>query len=196
MHIITLLLVAQLVLTLGQTGNDLLRSWLTLKCTSQISIAFIHKYLAKLMRLPLSFFETRNAGDIMQRISDNSRIQTFITNTILSTGISLMFFFIYSCLIQEFGNSLFGFFMIGAAVYIGWTVLFLKKRREMDAKRFQNQSDNQSNLIQLVNGMPDIKLNNCEKAKVKEWHCIQQKIYRTNLQTRALENIQTTEPPS
>ena len=119
-------------------------------------------------------------GDIMQRISDNSRIQTFITNTILSTGISLMFFFIYSCLIQEFGNSLFGIFMAGAAVYIGWTVLFLKKRREMDAKRFQNQSDNQSNLIQLVNGMADIKLNNSEKLKGEEWHSIQQKIYRTN----------------
>ena len=192
MHIISLLLLAQLVLSLGQLGNDLLRGWLTLKCTSQISIAFIHKFLAKLMRLPLAFFETRNAGDIMQRISDNTRIQTFITNTILSTGISLMFFFIYSCLIQEFGNSLFGIFMVGAAAYIGWTMLFLKKRREMDAKRFRNQSDNQSNLIQLVNGMPDIKLNNCGKAKVEEWHCIQQKIYKTNLQTRALENIQTT----
>ena len=192
LHVISLLLLAQLMLSLGQLGNDLLRGWLTLKCTSQISIAFIHRFLTKLMRLPLAFFETRNAGDIMQRISDNSRIQTFITNTIISTGISLVFFVGYSVLMQDFGYSLFGVFLLGAAVYLGWTVLFLKKRREMDAKRFRNQADNQSNLIQLVNGMPDIKLNNCGKAKVEEWHCIQQKIFKTSLQTRALENIQAT----
>ena len=192
LNVIWLLLLAQLMLSLGQLGNDLLRGWLTLKCTSQISISFIHRFLSKLTRLPLSFFETRNAGDIMQRISDNSRIQTFITNTIVSTGISLVFFVIYSGLMHEFGGSLFGVFLLGAVVYIGWTVLFLKKRREMDAKRFRNHADNQSNLIQLVNGMPDIKLNNCGKAKVEEWHFIQQKIFTTNLQTRTLENIQTT----
>ena len=192
LHVISLLLLAQLMLSLGQLGNDLLRGWLTLKCTSQISISFIHRFLTKLTRLPLAFFETRNAGDIMQRISDNSRIQTFITNTIISTGISLVFFVVYSVLMQDFGHSLFGVFLLGAAVYLGWTGLFLKKRREMDAKRFRNQADNQSNLIQLVNGMPDIKQNNCGKAKVEEWHCIQQKIYKTSLQTRALENIQTT----
>ena len=191
MYVISLVLFAQLLLTLGQLGNDLLRGWLTLKCTSLISISFIHRFLTKLTRLPIAFFETRNAGDIMQRISDNNRIQSFVTNTIVSTGISLIFFFVYTGLILEFGISLFGVFMAGAVVYIGWTILFLKKRREIDAKRFQNLADNQSNLIQLVSGMPDIKLNNCEKTKVEEWHSIQQKIYRTNLQSRSLENIQS-----
>ena len=119
LHIISLLLLAQLMLSLGQLGNDLLRGWLTLKCTSQISISFIHRFLTKLTRLPLAFFETRNAGDIMQRISDNSRIQTFITNTIISTGISLVFFVVYSVLMQDFGHSLFGVFLLGAAVYLG-----------------------------------------------------------------------------
>ena len=191
LYVISLVLFAQLMLTLGQLGNDLLRGWLTLKCTSLISISFIHRFLTKLTRLPIAFFETRNAGDIMQRISDNNRIQTFVTNTIVSTGISLIFFVVYAGLILEFGISLFSTFMIGAVLYIGWTVLFLKKRRQIDAKRFQNLSDNQSNLIQLVNGMADIKLNNSEKLKVEEWHSIQQKIYLTNLQSRSLENIQS-----
>ncbi|MBQ8673713.1 MAG: peptidase domain-containing ABC transporter [Bacteroides sp.] len=191
LYVISLVLFAQLLLTLGQLGNDLLRGWLTLKCTSLISISFIHRFLTKLTRLPIAFFETRNAGDIMQRISDNTRIQSFVTNTIVSTGISLVFFFIYTSLILEFGFSLFGVFMAGAALYIGWTMLFLKRRREIDAKRFQHLSDNQSNLIELVNGMADIKLNNCEKPKVEQWHSIQQKIYRTNLQSRSLENIQS-----
>ncbi len=191
LYAISLVLFAQLLLTLGQLGNDLLRGWLTLKCTSLISISFIHRFLTKLTRLPIAFFETRNAGDIMQRISDNNRIQTFVTNTIVSTGISLIFFVVYTGLILEFGISLFGAFMIGAVLYIGWTVLFLKKRRQIDAKRFQNLADNQGNLIQLVSGMADIKLNNCEKLKVEEWHSIQQKIYRTNLQSRSLENVQS-----
>ena len=191
LYVISLVLFAQLMLTLGQLGNDLLRGWLTLKCTSLISISFIHRFLTKLTRLPIAFFETRNAGDIMQRISDNNRIQSFVTNTIVSTGISILFFVVYAGLIWDFGASLFGTFMIGAALYIGWTVLFLKKRRQIDAKRFQNLSDNQSNLIQLVNGMADIKLSNSEKMKVEEWHSIQQKIYRTNLQSRSLENVQS-----
>lgn len=189
--IITLLLFAQMAIALGQLCNDLLRGWLTLKATSLMSIAFIRRFLLKLTSLPISFFDKRNTGDILQRISDNVRIQSFVTNSIISTSISIVFLFVYSGVLYNYGSFLFLIFVTGAFISLVWALLFLKQRRNIDAKRFVNMADTQSNLIELISGMSDIKLNNCEREKVDEWHSIQQELFRTNLQNRSLENIQS-----
>ena len=117
------------------------------------------------MRLPIAFFDSKMVGDIMQRIGDYNRIQTFLTGSLLSIVIAAVTFLIYGGIMAGYNIGVFLVFFAGAALYIGWVLLFLKRRRKLDYMRFQEASANQSNIVQLIGGMQDIKLNNCEKQK-------------------------------
>lgn len=190
LNFVVLTLVAQMLLTFGQTANGLIRSWIMLHITTRISISFISDFLSKLMRLPISFFDVKMVGDIMQRIGDNSRIQSFLTGTLLNILFPMITFVVYTIIMATYHLSILVIFLVGSAFYALWVVVFLKKCRALDYKRFQESAQNQSSLVQLVNGMQEIKLNNCEKQKRWEWERIQARLYKVSVKGLALGQTQ------
>ena len=187
---VVVMLVAQLLLVLGQAANDLIRSWLMLHMTTRVSISLISDFLAKLMRLPIAFFDSRKVGDIMQRIGDYSRIQSFLTGTLLSAIMAVVTFVIYGCVMAGYNGGILLVFLLGSTLYIAWVLLFLKRRRKLDYMRFQAASANQSNLVQMVTGMQEIKLNNSEKQKRWEWEGIQAKLFKVSIKSMTLNQTQ------
>ncbi len=190
LNFIVVILIAQVMLTIGQMANNLIRSWLMLHMTTRISISLISDFLSKLMRLPISFFDSKMVGDIMQRIGDSNRIQSFLTGSLLSIVTAALSFLIYGGIMAGYNLTILGIFLLGSVLYIGWIILFMKRRRKLDYMRFQEASANQSNIVQLINGMQDIKLNNCEKQKRWEWERIQAKLYRISIKGLSLGQTQ------
>lgn len=188
--IVIVILIAQVMLTLGQTANDLIRSWLMLHVTTRISISLISDFLGKLMRLPIAYFDSKMVGDIMQRIGDHSRIQSFLTGSIISIAVAVITFVIYSGVMASYNLTILLIFLLGSGLYVLWILLFLKRRRKLDYMRFQEASANQSNIVQLINGMQDIKLNNCEKQKRWAWEAIQAKLYKISIKGLTLQQTQ------
>jgi ATP-binding cassette subfamily B protein len=162
---IMLILVAQMILTMGQTANGFIRNWIMLHITSRISISLVSDFLIKLMKLPIAFFDIKKIGDIMQRIQDHNRIQSFLTQSLIDIVFSALTLIMYTVVMANYNLGILGVFMVGSIMYISWVLLFLKRRREIDYKRFQQAAANQSNIVQLVTGMQEIKLNACEKQK-------------------------------
>ncbi|MDR2126761.1 MAG: peptidase domain-containing ABC transporter [Prevotellaceae bacterium] len=191
LNFIIVMLIAQVMLTIGQMANSLIRSWLMLHMTTRISITLISDFLSKLMRLPISFFDSKMIGDIMQRIGDYNRIQTFLTGSLLSIVMALVTFVIYGCVMAGYDLGILGIFLTGSILYIGWILIFMKRRRKLDYMRFQEAAANQSNIVQLISGMQDIKLNNCEKQKRWEWERIQAKLYKISVKGLSLQQTQT-----
>jgi ATP-binding cassette subfamily B protein len=191
LNFIIVMLIAQVMLTVGQMANSLIRSWLMLHMTTRISITLISDFLSKLMRLPISFFDSKMIGDIMQRIGDYNRIQSFLTGSLLSIVMALVTFVIYGCVMAGYDLGILGIFLTGSILYIGWILIFMKRRRKLDYMRFQEAAANQSNIVQLISGMQDIKLNNCEKQKRWEWERIQAKLYKISVKGLSLQQTQT-----
>ena len=187
---VVMMLVAQVLLAVGQTANSLIRSWLMLHMTTRISISLISDFLCKLMRLPIAFFDSKMVGDIMQRITDYNRIQTFLTGSLLSIVMAAFSFVIYGIVMAGYDMTILGVFLLGSICYIGWILIFLKQRRKLDYMRFQEAANNQSNIVQLINGMQDIKLNNCEKQKRWEWEHIQAKLFKVSIKSLTLGQTQ------
>ena len=190
LSLIVVLLIAQLTLTLGGLANNLIRSWLMLHTTSRVSISLISDFLCKLMRLPIAFFDSKMVGDIMQRIGDYNRIQTFLTGSLLSMVIAVVSFVVYGFIMAGYNATIFIVFLIGASLYVFWVLLFMKRRRKLDYMRFQQASANQSNIVQLIGGMQEIKLNNCEKQKRWEWESIQAKLFKVGVKSLTLGQVQ------
>lgn len=184
------ILIAQLMLFVGRTAVDFIRSWILLHITTRINISIISDFLIKLMKLPMPFFDTKMIGDILQRIGDHRRIETFMTSTSLSTLFSLVNLIVYSIVLMAYNLTIFMIFVIGSVIYVLWIMLFLRKRREIDFKRFSEASANQSSLIQLIYGMQEIKLNNCEKQKRWEWEHIQARLFKVGIKGLALSQYQ------
>ena len=190
MGFVVMILIAQLVLTLGQTANGLIRSWITLHVTARVSISLISGFLAKLMRLPIAFFDVKMIGDIMQRISDHKRIETFLTKSLIDIIFAIITLVMYSFVMATYDLSILSVFYLGSTLYIAWIILFLKRRRSLDFKRFTQSSANQNSLVQLVSGMQEIKLNNTEKRKRWEWERIQAKLFKVSISSLSLNQAQ------
>ena len=187
---VVMMLVAQVVLVLGQTANNLIRSWLMLHMTTRISISLISDFLSKLMRLPIAFFDSKMVGDIMQRIGDYDRIQSFLTGSLLSMAMAVVSFVIYGAVMGGYDPTILGIFLLGSALYVGWILLFMKRRRKLDYMRFQEAAANQSNIVQLIDGMQEIKLNDCEKQKRWEWERIQARLFQVSIKGLVLGQTQ------
>ena len=170
---VTLILTAQLVLYAAQTAVDFIRSWILLHISTRINISIISDFLIKLMKLPIGFFDTKKIGDLMQRIGDHRRIESFLTSSTLNTLFSFVTFLVFAGVLASYSPKLLLMFLVGSALYVFWVMAFLKYRRELDHKRFAQASAEQSGLIQMIMGMQEIKLNNCEKQKRWEWEGIQ-----------------------
>lgn len=189
---VTLVLIAQLVLFLSQTMVNFIRSWILLHISTRINISIISDFLIKLMKLPLGFFDTKMIGDIMQRIGDHGRIQSFLTSSTLSTLFSFFNLLVFSVIMAMYSLTILGIFLLASVCYVAWVLVFLRKRRELDFKRFAQASANQSSLFQLITGMQEIKLNNCERQKRWEWESIQARLFKVSVQGLTLSQIQET----
>jgi ATP-binding cassette, subfamily B, bacterial len=187
---VVMVLIAQLILSLSQTANGLLRNWISLHVTSRVSISLISDFLIKLMKLPISFFDVKLVGDIMQRIGDHNRIKAFLTDSLISIIFAVVTLAMYTIIMATYNLAILGIFLLGSALYVGWVILFLRYRRELDYKRFQQSAANQSNIVQLVTGMQEIKLNACEKQKRWEWERIQIKLFKVSLKSMMLNQNQ------
>lgn len=187
---ITLILIAQLVIFITRLSVDFIRSWILLHVNTRINIALISDFLAKLMRLPLHFFDTKMVGDIMQRIGDHNRIESFMTGSSITTLFSFVNFIVFSFVLAYYDMTILGLFLLGNGLYVGWILAFMKYRRELDIKRFAQAAGEQSNLFQLVTGMQEIKLNNCETEKRWEWERIQVKLFKISIKGLALGQYQ------
>jgi ATP-binding cassette subfamily B protein len=187
---ITLILIAQLALFMGRTSVEFIRSWILLHISTRINISLISDFLIKLMKLPIGFFDTKMIGDIMQRIGDHRRIESFLTTSTLNILFSFINLIIFGIVLAIYDMRIFLIFIVGSILYVIWIYLFMKKRRELDFKRFAQLSDNQSNLFQIITGMQEIKLNNCEKQKRWEWERIQAKLFRVNIKSLSLSQYQ------
>ena len=189
-NFIHLILIAQLTLFISKTSVEIIRSWILLHVTSRINIYLISDFLLKLMRLPIAFFDSKNTGDIMQRIFDHNRIQSFLSSTTLNTLFSTFNLIIFGFILAFYDISIFAVFFTGSFLYVTWTILFLKKRKELDYKRFDQSSNNQSNLFQLISGMQEIKLNGSERRRRWEWEAIQVKLFRISIKSLTLSQTQ------
>ena len=187
---ITLILIAQLVVSASQLSVEFIRSWILLHVNTRINISLISDFLIKLMKLPLRFFDTKMVGDIMQRIGDHNRIEAFLTGSSISTLFSFVNFFIFGFILAYYSPLILGIFLLGNTLYVGWILVFMKYRRELDIRRFAQAAGEQSSLIQLVTGMQEIKLNNCEKQKRWQWERIQVKLFRISVKGMALGQVQ------
>jgi ATP-binding cassette subfamily B protein len=191
LHFIYLVLFAQLFLFFGKTALELIRSWILLHLSTRINISLISDFFIKLMNLPISFFDVRMTGDIMQRINDHKRIERILTTSSLSVLFSVINMFIMGAVLAYYNLKIFAVFFIGSILYFGWVVLFLKRREALDYKRFAEISQEQSKVIELINGMQEIKLHNAEKQKRWGWEYIQARLFRVSMKSLVLEQTQS-----
>ena len=190
LSLITLILIAQLTLFLAQLSVGYIRSWILLHINSRVDISLISDFLIKLMNMPLHFFDTKRTGDIMQRIGDHGRIKGFLMGNSMSILFSLANFIIFAGILAYYNIKILTIFLIGNTFYVLWILYFMKYRRELDIKRFNQASNEQNKIIQLIQGMQDIKLNNCEKQKRWEWERVQVNLFKISVRGLTIGQIQ------
>jgi ATP-binding cassette subfamily B protein len=189
-QLIYLLLIGQLMLYTGSTVVDFIRGWIMLHISSRINISLVSDFLVKLMKLPLSYFDVKIIGDIMQRMGDHSRIESFLTGNAIGMVFSLFNFIVFTLMIILYDAKLFFIFAGGSVAYFGWIYSFLHIRRKLDFRRFDVGAKNQSAIIQLITGMQEIKMNDCEQQKRWEWERIQARLFHLNIRSLSLSQIQ------
>lgn len=187
---ISLILISQLFLFFAQLFVGFIRSWVLLHINARVDIALISDFLIKLMKLPLKYFDSKLTGDLMQRIGDHSRIKSFLMGNSVNVIFSILNFIIFSIILGYYNFNILTIFLIGNSLYVLWIVAFLRFRRELDIKRFNQSANEQSNVIQLIQGMQEIKLNNCELRKRWDWERIQIKLFKINMRGLSLGQIQ------
>ncbi|WP_299122162.1 peptidase domain-containing ABC transporter [uncultured Winogradskyella sp.] len=190
-HFIYLILFAQLALFIGRTAIEVIRSWILLHLSTRINISLVSDFFIKLMNLPIAFFDTRMTGDILQRINDHKRIERILTTSSLNVLFSMVNLLVFSFVLAYYNLMLFGIFLLGSFLYFLWIIIFLKKRRDLDYKRFSEVSQEQSKVIELINGMQEIKLHNAEKQKRWSWEFVQARLFRVSIEGLALEQYQS-----
>lgn len=192
LKIISLILLAQLCLFLGNIVVELIRNWIMLIVGTKINILIISNFLKKLLRLPIKFFDTKLIGDINQRISDHDRIENFLTSQSLLTFFSMLTFVVFFAVLWYFNITILLIYSALSLFAILWSLFWMKKRSILDYFRFQLRSENQEAIYEMINGVTEMKLNLFEDFKRNEWESIQKKLFATNSRILKLNQIQST----
>lgn len=190
LHLVTLILIAQMVLFVSQLVVSMIRSWVALYMNSRINISLISDFLCKLMRMPFRFFETKLLGDLTQRIRDNDRIEQFLTGSSIETLFSMINFLVFSAILAYYSLKILLIFLLGNTLYVAWTQIFMRWKRDLDLKRFNQLADEQDVIFQIIGGIREIKINNCETWKRWEWEKIQAQLFRTKTKTLSILQCQ------
>jgi ATP-binding cassette, subfamily B, bacterial len=178
------------MLSLSETIADMIRSWLLLHVGSRVSIAMIADFLGKLLRLPVSFFESRTAGDIMQRIGDHRQVKSFLMSSSLDIIFSLLTFVVFAFVLMLYSWQIIAVFLFFTVISVVWLALFLKRRRNLDYKRFAVEARERDTLFEMIHAMPEIKIHGLQRGKRWEWERIAIRAYRNEAQGLALRQGQ------
>ncbi|WP_349679402.1 peptidase domain-containing ABC transporter [Flavobacterium sp. UBA6046] len=173
-----LILISQFALTIGSSVVGFIRSWIMLHLSTRVNISLLSDFLSRLMKMPMSYFDSKVTGDLLQRMNDNGRIQNFLTSTAINIVFSTANFIVFTFILAFYNYKILLIFLSGSILYVLWIILFAKYRRAIDNRMFTQMSNNQNNMIELVTGMREIKMNNCEKQKRWEWQKIQAQVFR------------------
>lgn len=187
---VTVILLAQLMLFLGRISIDVLRGWLLLHVSSRINIAILSDFLIKLMRLPMAFFNTKQSGDLLQRIDDHRRVEAFLTSTTLSALFSSINLVIFAAVLAAYSGRVFATFLVGSAAAAAWILAFMRRRSELDHRSFVQRAANREALLQLTSGIEEIKIGNCEQQKRWDWERIQARLFKIDQRRLALTQLQ------
>ncbi|WP_315276465.1 cysteine peptidase family C39 domain-containing protein, partial [Prevotella histicola] len=187
---IWLILLGQLVLTVSRTAIDFIRRWLLLHISLRINISLVSDFFIKLLKLPMSFFDTKLMGDLMQRMGDHSRVNTFLTQQTLSIVFSLFTFVVFSIVLLSYNWLIFIIFMVGSLLYGGWLALFLRRRKVLDYELFEQQAINNNKTYEFITSMQEIKLQDCEQRRRWEWEDVQADLFEIQMKSLKLQQTQ------
>ncbi len=187
---IYLILLAQLMLFLGQMAVNFIQSWVLLHIGTRVNISLLSDFLQKLMKLPLGFFDNKMTGDLLQRIYDHRRIETFLTASILNITFSVLQFVIFGIVLLVYNRMIFFVFLSASLLYVVWVRIFLQKRRVIDEHNFELLTENQNTLIELIQGMQEIKLQTSEQKRRQQWLKIQKQLFQTNRRSLSISQYQ------
>ena len=186
------IMAAQLFIFLGTFSMELIGSWVSLYMTTRININILGDYLSKLLRLPMSFFETKSVGDYQQRLGDHARLQGFVTYSSLQTLFSIVSAPFYLAIIGWYSLEILGFYALLTAAGTMWMAYFFRKRKAIDYEQFKVNAENQNRQYELLNGITDIKLNAYEDYKLEEWRSLQDRQYAMSQKALRLGQVQST----
>lgn len=187
---IWVVLIAQLMLLLSRTAIDFIRRRILLHIGTRINISLVSDFFIKLMKLPMRFFDTKLVGDLLQRIEDHGRIERFLTVQTLNVVFSVFSFVVFGAVLLAYNLNIFLVFLAGSIVYGLWVLLFLKRRRLLDYQYFEKQAINRNIVLQLINGMQEIKLQGCEQRKRWQWEDAQADLFDVNMKALSLQQNQ------
>lgn len=188
---IYLILIAQMVLVVSSTVVDIIRRWILLHISTRVNVSLIADFLMKMTKLPMRFFDTKLIGDLIQRIGDHNRIESFLTNTIVNSLFSLITLVVFGAILIIYNVKMFLVMLVASGLYVAWISLFMKKRADLDHKTFAVNATYQSDLIELIEGMQEIKLTGSEQQKRWRWESIQAKMFNIRMASLTLEQWQT-----
>lgn len=187
---IYLILIGQLMLTVSRTSVDFIRRWILLHISMRINISLVSDFFIKLLKLPMSFFDTKLLGDLMQRMNDHNRVEKFLTTQTLSVMFSFLSFIVFGIVLLWYSLPIFGIFLIGSICYALWIALFLKRRKQIDYLYFESQAKNNNKTYQFITAMQEIKLQDCEQRRRWEWEDVQAELFETNMKSLKLQQAQ------
>ena len=190
LNFIYLILVGQLMLTVSRTAIDFIRRWILLHISMRINISLVSDFFIKLLKLPMSFFDTKLMGDLLQRMNDHSRVEKFLTSQMLNVTFSLLSFVVFGCVLFYYNLTIFGIFLSASLLYGGWIAFFLKQRKLLDYELFGKQADNNNKTYQFITTMQEIKLQDCEQRRRWEWEDVQAELFGVKMKALKLQQTQ------
>lgn len=190
LHLIYLILLGQLMLVVGRTSVDFIRRWLLLHISIRINLTLLSDFFQKLMKLPMPFFDTKLKEDLLQRINDHQRVEQFLGTQTLNTLFSMFSFLVFGGVLLYYDSRVFALFAAGCGLYTAWICAFLRKRKAIDYEFFDLYARRQNKTLQIIDGMQDIKLQNCEQRKRWEWEDTQADVFRTQMASIKLQQTQ------
>lgn len=192
--LIWMILLGELMIVTGRTATDFIRRWLLLHISMRINISLVSDFFIKLLKLPMSFFDTKLMGDLLQRMGDHSRVQSFLTNQVLSVMFTMLSFVVFGIVLFIYNRLIFAVFLLGSILYGLWIAHFLGRRKVLDYELFEQQAINHNKTYQFITSMQEIKLQDCEQRRRWEWEDTQADLF--NVQMKSLKLQQTQEAGS
>lgn len=189
-NFILLILIGQLMLTVSRASVDFIRRWILLHISMRINISLVSDFFIKLLKLPMSFFDTKLLGDLIQRMNDHNRIEKFLTTQTLSVMFSLLSFIVFGIVLLCYNRLIFFIFLAGSICYAIWIALFLKRRKQIDYLYFEKQAKNNNKTYQFITAMQEIKLQDCEQRRRWEWEDVQAELFEANMKNLKLQQSQ------
>ena len=187
---IWLILLGELMIVFGKTATDFIRRWLLLHISMRVNISLVSDFFIKLLKLPMSFFDSKLMGDLLQRVGDHGRVQSFLTGQTLNVVFTFLSFVIFGAVLLVYSRTIFCVFLLGSIVYGGWIALFLHKRKILDYELFEQEAVNQSRTYQFLTSIQEIKLQNCEKRRRWEWEDTQANLFAVRTKSLKLQQMQ------